>query len=133
LESAVQANLQSADLQSDQGAALAERGRINDAIPHFEQALQIAPQMVKAQYYVGMALITGGQAAQGLAQWRNALHQDPDNLRILNDAAWLMATSPDSALREGKEALRLAGRATQLTASRDPAILGTLAAACAET
>jgi len=36
-------------------------------------------------------------------------------------------------LRDGKEALRLADRAAQLTASRDPAILGTLAAARAET
>ncbi len=44
-----------------------------------------------------------------------------------------MATSPDSALRNGEEAMRLASRASQLTASRDPAILGTLAAACAET
>ena len=133
LERAVQANPQSADIQNDLGAALAERGRIDEAIPHFEQALQIAPHMVKAQYYLGLALVTKGQAIEGLAQWRNALQQDPDNLRILNDAAWLLATSPDPALRDGKEAVRLAGRAAQLTASRDPAILGTLAAACAET
>jgi tetratricopeptide (TPR) repeat protein len=133
LQRAVQANPQSADLQSDLGAALAERGRIDEAIPHFELALQIAPHMVKAQYYLGLALVTKGHATEGLAQWRNALQQDPDNLRILNDAAWLMATSPNPALRDGKEALRLAGRAAQLTASRDPAILGTLAAACAET
>ena len=133
LERTVQANPQSADIQNDLGAALAERGRIDEAIPHFEQALQIAPHMVKAQYYLGLALVTKGQATEGLAQWRNALQQDPDNLRILNDAAWLMATSPDPALRDGKEAVRLAGRAAQLTASRDPAILGTLAAASAET
>jgi tetratricopeptide (TPR) repeat protein len=133
LERAVQANPQSADLQNDLGAALAERGRIDEAIPYFEQALQIAPHMVKPQYYLGLALVTKGHATEGLAQWRKALQQDPDNLRILNDAAWLTATSPDPALRDGKEALRLAGRAAQLTASRDPAILGTLAAAFAET
>jgi tetratricopeptide (TPR) repeat protein len=132
LERAVQANPQSADLQNDLGAALAERGRIDEAIPHFEQALQVAPHMVKARYYLGVALVTKGHATEGLVQWRNALQQDPDNLRILNDAAWLMATSPDPALRDGKEALRLAGRAAQLTASHDPVILGTLAAACAE-
>ena len=132
LQRAVQANPQSADLQNDLGTALAERGRIDEAIPHFERALQIEPHMVKSQYYLGLALVTKGRATQGLAQWRNALQQDPDNLRILNDAAWLLATSPDPALRDGKEAVRLATRAAQLTSSRDPSILGTLAAACAE-
>ncbi len=132
LERAVDSSPKSAELQNDLGAALAQRGRIEDAIPHFELALQIEPKMVRARYYLGVALVTKGQAAQGLAQWRDALRDDPDNLRVLNDAAWLLATSPDAGLRDGSEAVRLATHAAQLSSEQDPSILATLAAAYAE-
>ena len=51
---------------------------------------------------------------------------------MLNDAAWLLATSPDAGLRDGSEAVRLATHAAQLTSEQDPSILATLAAAYAE-
>jgi Flp pilus assembly protein TadD len=132
LERAVDSSPKSAELQNDLGTALAQRGRIEDAIPHFELALQIEPKMVRARYYLGVALVTKGQVAQGLAQWRGALRDDPDNIRVLNDAAWLLATSPDAGLRNGGEAMRLATHAAQLTSEEDPSILATLAAAYAE-
>ncbi len=132
LQRAVDSSPQSAELQNDLGTALAQRGRIEDAIPHFELALQIEPKMVRARYYLGVALVTKGRATQGLAQWRDALRDDPDNLRVLNDAAWLLATSPDAGLRDGSEAVRLATHAAQLTSEQDPSILATLAAAYAE-
>jgi hypothetical protein len=50
----------------------------------------------------------------------------------LRRAAWLLATSRAPALRNGVEALALAGRAARLTGSRDASILDVLAAAYAE-
>ncbi|MGA8672121.1 MAG: tetratricopeptide repeat protein [Terracidiphilus sp.] len=133
LARAVGANSNSAELHSDLGAALAERGRLDEAIPEFERALQISPNMVRAQSHLGMALVMKGRAAEGLAQWRKVLQEEPDNPRVLNDAAWLLATSPEGALRNGKEAVELARHAVQVTSAKEPSVLGTLAAAYGET
>jgi hypothetical protein len=51
----------------------------------------------------------------------------------LNQLAWLLATSPDSGVRRGEEALRLSERAVRLAGGADPGLLDTLAAAQAET
>jgi hypothetical protein len=52
---------------------------------------------------------------------------------MLDEVAWLLATYPDSNVRDGAEAVRLAERACALTDRRVPALLATLAAAYAET
>src|SRR5207249_10415894 len=51
----------------------------------------------------------------------------------LNNLAWILATNPGDDLRDGPEAVRLAERACELTQRREPVLLGTLAAAYAET
>ena len=56
----------------------------------------------------------------------------PDEIVLLNNTAWLLATSPDASLRNGVEAVGYARRAAQLTRGQEPVILGTLAAAYAE-
>ena len=52
---------------------------------------------------------------------------------MLNNTAWLLATDQNASVRNGAEAVELAGRAVRLSNGREPAILGTLAAAYAET
>ncbi len=132
LKRALDLGPETAQLDIDLGAALAEMGQLDDAIPDFERALQISPDMVEAQSYLGMALVMKGRGAEGLAHWRRALKRDPDSLQVLNDTAWFLATFPDAVLRNGTEAVSLAEHAVQLTSARDPALLGTLAAAYAE-
>jgi tetratricopeptide (TPR) repeat protein len=51
---------------------------------------------------------------------------------MLDELAWLLATYPDSTLRDGTEAVRLAERACALTQRQVPSILDTLGAAYAE-
>jgi tetratricopeptide (TPR) repeat protein len=60
------------------------------------------------------------------------LSKDPDNLQVLNDFAWVLATSRNESLRNGNAALPMAEHAVELSSAREPAILGTLAAAYAE-
>ena len=72
------------------------------------------------------------RSVEGLAYWRQALSKDPDNLQVLNDFAWVLATSHDETLRNGNVALPLAEHAVALTSAREPALLGTLAAVYAE-
>jgi len=132
-EKALERNPGSAELHSQLGYALANRNRVAEAVPHLERALEISPGLVEARYYLGAALMMNGRKAQALAHWRQALRQDPDNLRVLNDTAWVLATCADAALRNGTEAVTLAGHAVELTSGRDPALLATLAAAYGET
>src|SRR5208283_4638253 len=63
---------------------------------------------------------------------RESLKRAPGNALTLNDTAWLLATSRDAALRNGPEAVALAEHAVQVTRGREPAVMGTLAAAYAE-
>ncbi len=51
---------------------------------------------------------------------------------MLNDTAWMLATNPNASIRNGAEAIKLSQRAVQLCGGREPAVLGTLAAAYAE-
>jgi tetratricopeptide (TPR) repeat protein len=56
----------------------------------------------------------------------------PETPEAFNGLAWILATHPRSELRDGREAVKLAERACELTANHDPASLRTLAAAYAE-
>ncbi|PYK65090.1 MAG: hypothetical protein DME50_10095, partial [Verrucomicrobia bacterium] len=57
---------------------------------------------------------------------------NPDSVDSLNNLAWTLATFPETWIRNGDQALALAKRANQLSGDNSPAILRTLAAACAE-
>ncbi len=51
---------------------------------------------------------------------------------ILNNLAWVLATSPDDSIRDGKRAIELSERAVELTDGKEAHILSTLAAGYAE-
>ena len=123
---------ESAEVETELGLGLAEKGQVDVAIPHFQHAIVLAPKSADAHAYLGTALVMKGQRADALEQWRDALKVDPDNVRVLNDAAWLMSTSSEASLRNGTEAVRLAGHAADLTKGQEPMVLGTLAASLAE-
>ena len=132
LNKALELGPETAEVQTDLGLAVAEKGQVDEAIPHFNRALAMEPNDGDAHSYLGTALMMKGEKQQALEQWRLALKTEPDNLKLLNDAAWVMATSSDDSLRNGLEAIVLAGHAVELTQKRDPMLLGTLAAAEAE-
>lgn len=67
-----------------------------------------------------------------MAAWRIVLRLNPNHLAVLNQTAWVLATNPDAAVRNGAEAVELAERAAGLAGGRQPAVLDTLAAAFAE-
>jgi arylsulfatase A-like enzyme len=57
----------------------------------------------------------------------------PGDMKLMNSLAMLLATCPDSTVRDGAESLRLAKLLDERTNHAQPAILSTLAAAQAET
>ena len=70
--------------------------------------------------------------AEAIRFYKAALEAQPDQEGVLNNLAWLLATCPDAAFRNGPEAVHLATRACELTKYAQPLLIGTLAAALAE-
>ena len=73
-----------------------------------------------------------GRFAEALQAYREAARIYPNNPVALNNLAWSLAANPRPELRNGREAVQLAGKAVELTSQQEPAVLGTLAAAYAE-
>jgi tetratricopeptide (TPR) repeat protein len=74
-----------------------------------------------------------GKQAEAIADFDKALAQKEDDQSLLNNFAWVLATSPEENLRNGQRALKLATKAAEGTGYEIPHILSTLAAAYAET
>ena len=114
------------------GVALYDHGQSDEAIAEFQAALNIKPDYTDARDNLGLARSWREKIQKTLIRRREALRQRPDDLALLNDTAWMLATNPNASLRNGAEAVELAGRAVRLSGGREPAVLGTLAAAYAE-
>ena len=73
-----------------------------------------------------------GQPRHAITLLHRALGTDPHSLTTLNRLAWLFATSPDSSVRDGKEALDLANQAHEIDHGQHVNITDTFACALAE-
>ena len=81
----------------------------------------------------GDALLSIGKHAEAIQDYNAALKRKPDDHGLLNNLAWVLATSPVDALRDGKRSIELGTKACELTKYQMPHILSTLAAGYAET
>jgi tetratricopeptide (TPR) repeat protein len=109
-----------------------QKGRVDDAITAYEHALKNRQKYPEVENNIGLALLQKGRPSEAIAHWQNALAGQSDSVDSLNNLAWILATFPESWLRNGGQALALAERANQLSRDNNPAILRTLAAAYAE-
>lgn len=114
------------------GVALAGDGRFDEAIVHFQKVLEISPDKAGAPRNLAAALARREEILKAVAERRDALRTRANDVALLNDTAWMLATNPNASVRNGKDAVELAQRAVQLSGGKEPAILGTLAAAYAE-
>jgi len=114
------------------GVALAAKGRFDEAIQNYHQAIRTNPNLPDTFYNLGLTLNQLGRTREAVDSYRAALKLNPDLAPVLNNLAWVLAASPDDALRNGAEAVRLAERACELTHYAQPLFIGTLAAAYAE-
>ncbi len=129
---ALQINPDFAEAHYNLGTFLANCGRLDEAIAHFQKALEIKPDAAEAGNNLGVARSQREGILKALDHQRELLRSRPDDVALLNDTAWVLATNPNTSIRNGAEATELAQRAVRLSAGREPAVLNTLAAACAE-
>lgn len=109
------------------------RDELTAAISQLELAVRLQPESTRAHLFLAMALHARHDTGEAIRHYGEALRLKPDLPEALNDLAWILATSPQEQFRNGAEAVRLAERACQLTEYRQAMLVGTLAAAYAET
>jgi tetratricopeptide (TPR) repeat protein len=80
----------------------------------------------------GDALLSVGKHAEAVKDYEAALKLDPEDTGVLNNLAWVLATSPDDAVRNPARSLEHGLKACELTKYEKPHILSTLAAGYAE-
>ncbi|HOW97525.1 MAG TPA: tetratricopeptide repeat protein [Kiritimatiellia bacterium] len=112
--------------------ALLAQGRTKEARSALLDGARLCGAPAQAYFDFSCALIDKGFAEEGLDMARRHLNLEPWHAVSLNNAAWILATSTNAALRDGEEAVQLARRAVDRSGKTVPAIWATLAAAQAE-
>ncbi len=102
------------------------------AVAAYSEILEIDDQNVEALRSRGDAYLNIGKHQEAIVDFERVLELQPEDTSVLNNLAWVLATSPEDQLRDGSRAITLATKACELTKYRRPHILSTLAAAYAE-
>ncbi len=141
LEKAVEMFDAALKLKPDSPEILAEYGNVYAVAKHWRQAIE--------KYDAGLAvarneqqgpLLRGrgdsylhlGKHAEAIKDYERAMKIEPDEPWLLNNLAWVLATSPDAKLRDAKRSVELGTKACESTRYDEPSILSTLAAGYAE-
>ncbi len=114
------------------GLVLKRRNDLEAAEREFREAVRLSPTAPQPHAMLGIILQMRRDYVGAAAAFRDAVRFAPDDPTVLNNLAWLLATCPIDAIRNGAEAVTLARRACELTRFADPRMLGTWAAAMAE-
>jgi tetratricopeptide (TPR) repeat protein len=122
-----------ADAYYNRGNVLFAKGRIDDAIADWEKTLQIQPNDADAYTGLGNAFLRKGLLHEAMANYERALALAPEDSHSRINIAWVLATAPDSSVRDGRKAVEFARKAIELSNTDDPKFFRALAAAYAET
>ena len=133
LRQAVRINPQFAEGHYNLGMSLLHLDHPDQALPELEADIAIQPRHASGEEALAVVNDELGNSSEALNHWRKVLAIEPKRSSALVGMAWLLATTPDPALRNGPEAVALATRAEELAPAGDPIVLDTLAAAYAET
>jgi serine/threonine-protein kinase len=107
--------------QLNLGRALGSQGQLDEAIAAFKEAIRINPVdsglgKLRNEVYddLGTALAMQGKMKEAIASWKAAVRIEPGNAHAHNSLAWFLATCSDPGLRNPKQAVSHAERATTL-------------------
>ncbi len=105
-------------------------GKNQEALADYAKAMELSPNSSEAATEYADTCQALGKWKEAATTYQLAMKLDGQNVRTLQNAAWMMATCPDEFFRNGDTALETAQRAVQLATS--PAsvhVLDVLAAA----
>jgi len=91
------------------GVALFLEGRTEEAVRHYNAALQIKPDYADAHYNIGMALAAQGKYEEAIHRYREALHVRPDDAGTHNNIGVALAAQGkvDAAIGHYTQALQI--------------------------
>jgi tetratricopeptide (TPR) repeat protein len=107
-----------------------QAGSVTSAITHFESSVSSGDAELRSWF--ARRLIDAGLIREARDQFEAALAETNAAPLAANDLAWLLATSGDPSLRDGKRAVELAQQACEQAQGKSAGSLDTLAAAFAE-
>lgn len=107
-----------AQVHNNLGVALQHLKQYDGAVTHYRAAIALNPTYVQAWKNLGSTFMETGQVGE--------------TMRVASRLSWLLATSPQSAVRDGVEAVRLAEKLCRETGCQAAEQLDVLAAAYAE-
>ena len=109
-----------------------QTGELDAAIDHYRRAVGIGTPSGRLLLRLAELLVQQGDYEEALRFFRLALRRIEPDAATLNTFAWLLATCPQTELRNCTEAIPLAKRLCEKTSYQDPIALDTLAAAYAQ-
>jgi tetratricopeptide (TPR) repeat protein len=91
------------------GEVFREKGKVDEAIVHYQEVLRIKPRFAKAHYDLGYTLCQKGGMDEGIAQFQQALQIDPGYAEAHNNLgnALLEKGRVDEAISQYQEALQI--------------------------
>ncbi len=132
-QKALEVKSDSIEAMNNLSAIFFHEGRLDEAIHWLRKALETKPDYQSAQRNLPVVEAEREKVLKALAGRREEIRTKPEDASLLNATAWMLATNPNASVRNGAEAVELARRAVQLTEGKEPVMIGTLAAAYAET
>ena len=120
------------DVYLNLGSVLFRQGRPDEAIALWRKAAATQSDDGSFHIILGDEFLKKGLQKDAIAEYEHATRIFPRDFVARNNLAWLLATSPDGSIRDGKRAVELAEQTMQLSNGKDANCLRTLAAAYSE-
>ena len=97
------------EARSNLGSTLLDKGKVDNAIIQFQEALRIDPRPANIHNNLGIALYQKGRLDESVAEFQKALQLDPDNAKTHNNLgrAFLQKGNAAEAIAHFQQALQL--------------------------
>jgi tetratricopeptide (TPR) repeat protein len=104
-------------------------GKTDEAVSHYNTAVELAPNDAYAATCRADLLTDVGRYSEAVAEYDRAIEIDPNSTQAQGGSAWLLATCPDSSVRDPELAIERAQTAITHGGESDAAAYDTLGAA----
>jgi len=115
-----------AGLHYNLAVTLQSQGKLNEAMDHYRKSLDADPREAAVYNNLGVVLLSQDKLDEAADCFRKTLQLNPDKTSAMSNLAWILATHPNSKVRDVKQAVSLAERAAKLTHYEDIFVLNTL-------
>ena len=132
LREALRLNPTNAETMFNLALALNQKQQWSEAAVLFAKTISASTTDPKAHYEFAAALAHVQKSREAISEYAAALLIQPDYPEALDGLAWILSTNPQTNIRNGAEAVKIARRACELTGNQNLEKLKTLAAAYAE-